>query len=161
MPHLVPVIEMMFGVTWYSLSFDVWCQAKLYKKQKVKKSKNKSTYCAHQRNVIISYHSYPAVCCSAPLCQQDFEIHPLQDARRCRDRSCLEEGSTVDLTPPAVMVPATVFVVMSAHSQIMWLQITNNFKNVMVILLRGAVTTSVHSSWPSVEQEVGLFHDQP
>lgn len=105
---------------------------------------------------INNFISYPEVCCFSPLCQQDFEIHPLQDARRCRDRSYPEEDSTASLTPPAVMVPATVFVVTSEH-----LQITNDIKNVVVILLRGAATTSVHSSWPSVEQELGLCHVQP
>uniref|UniRef100_A0A8D3D3V5 RNA cytidine acetyltransferase n=1 Tax=Scophthalmus maximus TaxID=52904 RepID=A0A8D3D3V5_SCOMX len=35
------------------------------------------------------------------LCQPEFEIHPLPDARMCRARSCQEEDSTANRTPPA------------------------------------------------------------
>lgn len=53
---------------------------------------------------------YLVVCCSSLLCQQDFLIHQLLDARRCRDRSCRVEGWAAGLSPPAGRVPAAVFV---------------------------------------------------
>lgn len=158
MSLLVPVIEMMFGVTRHSLSFDIWRQTQFCKTKKVKKLK---VSFAQHRQLFNWPQSYPAVCCSSPLCQQDLQNRPLQDVRKCRDRSCLDEDSTAGSTPPAVMVPATVLVVMSERSQIMWPQIINCIINVVVVLLKGAVTTSIHSSWPFVRQEVGLCHGQP
>lgn len=114
MSKLIPVLEVMLGITWHSLSFNVWCQTKLYKKRKLWGQKS-SKYT--NRTWLSSLRSYPVVCCSSGLCQPDFEILPLQDAGRCRDQSCLEEDSTANLSPPAGTEPATRVSAMSLSSQ--------------------------------------------
>lgn len=158
MSQLVPVLEVMIGVTRYSLAFDIWGQAQLYKKKK-KWYLKKHFHSAHHRFTIWC-QSYPAVCCSEPLCQQDSAIRPLQDARRCHDQSCLEEDSTASQSPPAGMVPAAGCC-WSVRAITDSVTTGNNVWKVMVLLLTGAVTTSIHSSWPSAEQEAGLCHDRP
>lgn len=70
MSQLVPIVEMMLGVTRHGLSFDVGCQTEFYKIKKerwqIKTTEKHSALCT------IWSQSYPAVCCSSPLCQQDF-----------------------------------------------------------------------------------------
>lgn len=102
---------------------------------------------------------YLVGCCSSLLCQQDFLIHRLLDARMCRDQSCRVEGWAAGLSPPAGRVPAAVFVIVKTLKSIVTTE--NKLENVEFIPLRGAVTASVQSSWLSVEQEVGLCHGQP
>lgn len=114
MSQLVPVLKMMFGVTRHSLTFDIWGQTQLCKDKRGDKLKPTSAQDTAKSQ------SYLEVYCASTLFGPDFQSRPFRDAERCRDQSCLEGDPTANLSPPAVMEPAAMLVIMLKDSQVMW-----------------------------------------
>lgn len=147
--HLVPVLEMMFGVTRHSLSFNVRCQAKLYKEKYHFNLPHTQMYNAISLlpSGMLFVTTWSTRLWDPPISGCKKVPWPILSGGRLNSKF---DSSCCDGTCSRFC--------WNVISNIMWPQILNNIE---VILLRGAVTTSVHSSWPLAEREEGLCRGRP